>query len=44
VRRLAADPTLAQRLAEGGLQAYRTHASERVLGERWRSLIEQLVQ
>ena len=44
VRRLAADPTLAQRLAEGGLQAYRTHASERVLGERWRSLIERLVQ
>jgi len=44
VRRLAADPTLPQRLAEGGLQAYRTHASERVLGERWRGLIEQLVQ
>lgn len=43
VRRLAADPTLAQRLAGGGLQAYRTHASERVLGERWRGLIEQLV-
>jgi glycosyltransferase involved in cell wall biosynthesis len=43
VRRLAADPTLAQRLADGGLQAYRTQASERVLGERWRSLIEQLV-
>jgi glycosyltransferase involved in cell wall biosynthesis len=44
VRRLAADPALAQRLAEGGLQAYRNHASERVLGERWRGLIEQLVQ
>ncbi len=43
VRRLAADPALAQRLAGGGLQAYRTQASERVLGERWRGLIEQLV-
>jgi glycosyltransferase involved in cell wall biosynthesis len=44
VRRLAGDPALAQRLAEGGLQAYCNHASERVLGERWRGLIEQLVQ
>ena len=44
VRRLAADPALAKRLADGGLQAYRTRASERVLGERWRNLIEQLVQ
>jgi len=44
IRRLAADRALAQRLAGGGLRAYRTHASERVLGERWRSLIEQLVQ
>ncbi|MDP9306699.1 MAG: glycosyltransferase, partial [Actinomycetota bacterium] len=44
VGRLAADPALAKCLAGGGLQAYRTQASERVLGERWRSLIEQLVQ
>ena len=44
VGRLAADPALAKRLADGGLQAYRTQASERVLGERWRTLIEQLVQ
>jgi glycosyltransferase involved in cell wall biosynthesis len=44
VGRLAADPALAKRLAGGGLQAYRTQASELVLGERWRSLIDQLVQ
>jgi glycosyltransferase involved in cell wall biosynthesis len=44
VRRLAVDPALAQRVADGGLQAYRTQASERVLGARWRNLIEQLVQ
>jgi glycosyltransferase involved in cell wall biosynthesis len=44
VRRLAVDPALAKRLADGGLQAYRTQASEQVLGERWRNLIEQLVQ
>ena len=43
VRRLAADATLAERIGEGGLDAYRTHASEAVLGERWRGLVEQLV-
>jgi glycosyltransferase involved in cell wall biosynthesis len=44
VRRLADDPALAQRLAGGGLRAYRARASERVLGERWRGLIENLVR
>ncbi len=44
VGRLAGDPVLAQRVAGGGLQTYRTQASERVLGERWRGLIEQLVR
>jgi glycosyltransferase involved in cell wall biosynthesis len=43
-RRLAVDPALAQRLADAGLQAYRSQASERVLGARWRNLIEHLVQ
>jgi glycosyltransferase involved in cell wall biosynthesis len=43
VRRLAADPMLAQRLSEGGLATYRKHASEDVLGRRWRGLIEGLL-
>ena len=43
VRRLAEDPALAGRIAAGGLRAYRAHASERVLGERWRGLIEGLL-
>jgi glycosyltransferase involved in cell wall biosynthesis len=43
LRRLAADPALTRRIAEGGLAAYRERASEDVLGERWRSLIEALV-
>ena len=42
VRRIAQDPVLAQRLADGGLRAYRARASERILGERWRRLIEAL--
>jgi len=43
LRRLAAEPELAQRLSAGGLDAYREHASEAVLGERWRGLIEELL-
>ncbi len=42
VRRLAAEDSLAERLGSGGLTAYREHASERVLGERWRKLVEGL--
>lgn len=42
VRRLASDPALAQRLSAGGLAAFRAHASEEVLGARWRRLIEAL--
>jgi glycosyltransferase involved in cell wall biosynthesis len=38
LRRLT--PDLAQRLAEGGHAVYREHASEEVLGARWRALIE----
>ena len=43
VRRLADDAALARRIGDGGLAAYRAHASEAVLGERWRDLVEQLV-
>ena len=44
VRRLAANPETARRLASGGLAAYRRHASEEVLGARWRDLLERLVR
>jgi glycosyltransferase involved in cell wall biosynthesis len=40
LRRVMTDPELAQRLAAGGHAAYREHASEDVLGARWRALIE----
>ena len=43
LRRLAADPALADALSAGGLAAYRAHASEEVLGVRWRTLIEGLL-
>jgi glycosyltransferase involved in cell wall biosynthesis len=43
LRRLAGDLELARRLSEGGLAAYRTGASEEVLGARWRSLLERLL-
>jgi glycosyltransferase involved in cell wall biosynthesis len=44
LRRLAADSELAARLGEGGLRAYRMHASEDVLGRRWRSLLERVTR
>jgi glycosyltransferase involved in cell wall biosynthesis len=44
VRRFAEDAALAERVAVGGLRAYRDHASERVLGSRWRGLIEGLLR
>jgi glycosyltransferase involved in cell wall biosynthesis len=40
IRRLAGDSGLARRVAAGGRAAYERSASEPVLGERWRSLIE----
>jgi glycosyltransferase involved in cell wall biosynthesis len=43
IRRLAADPELARRIAAGGRAAYERDASEAVLGRRWRSLIEELL-
>ena len=36
------DRGAAERVAAGGLAAYRAHASEDVLGARWRSLLESL--
>jgi glycosyltransferase involved in cell wall biosynthesis len=42
--RLAEDGAFARRLGAGGLDAYRAHASEQVLGERWRGLIEGLLR
>jgi glycosyltransferase involved in cell wall biosynthesis len=44
VRRFAEDAALAKRAAEGGYHAYRNRASERVLGRRWRGLIEGLLR
>jgi glycosyltransferase involved in cell wall biosynthesis len=42
LRGLAGTPDLVRRLAAGGLQAYRGHASEAILGARWRALLEGL--
>jgi glycosyltransferase involved in cell wall biosynthesis len=43
LRRLTGDEDLQKRLSTGGLSVYRERASEAVLGERWRSLLERLV-
>jgi glycosyltransferase involved in cell wall biosynthesis len=43
VRRLANDAGLRERIAAGGRAAYEAHASESVLGARWRGLLERLV-
>jgi glycosyltransferase involved in cell wall biosynthesis len=43
VRRLAGEPGLARSIGAGGLAAYQAQASEEVLGERWRGLVERLV-
>jgi glycosyltransferase involved in cell wall biosynthesis len=42
VRRLAAEPALAERIGTRGHAIYREQASEDVLGARWRSLLEAL--
>jgi glycosyltransferase involved in cell wall biosynthesis len=42
VRDLAADDELARRIAAGGRATYERHASEAVLGPRWRGIIERL--
>jgi len=43
IRRLAQDAELARRLSQGGRAAYEAHASEAVLGRRWRELIERAI-
>jgi glycosyltransferase involved in cell wall biosynthesis len=43
VRRLAADPALASAIASRGRATYEAHATEDVLGRRWRRLLERLV-
>jgi glycosyltransferase involved in cell wall biosynthesis len=43
IRRLAAEPDLARRIGAGGRRAYEEHASEELLGQRWRELLEALV-
>jgi glycosyltransferase involved in cell wall biosynthesis len=43
MRRAAADRNLLDRIAEGGLLAYRKHASEDVLGRRWRGILEGIL-
>jgi glycosyltransferase involved in cell wall biosynthesis len=43
LRRLAADPGLARAIAAGGRRVFEQHASEAVLGARWRMLIEGLI-
>ncbi len=42
VQKLAADPALAERIGARGHAVYREHASEDVLGARWRGLLEAL--
>lgn len=42
LRVLADSPPLLERLAAGGLAAYRERASEEVLGARWRALLRSL--
>jgi glycosyltransferase involved in cell wall biosynthesis len=44
VRRLRDDTALARRVAAGGLAAYRAQASEEVLGQRWRALLEEVAR
>jgi glycosyltransferase involved in cell wall biosynthesis len=41
--RVVEDGELAQRLSAGGRAAYEAHASEAVLGARWRELLEKVV-
>jgi glycosyltransferase involved in cell wall biosynthesis len=43
LQRLAGDADLRARLAQRGHETYRVHASEAVLGRRWRELLERTV-
>jgi glycosyltransferase involved in cell wall biosynthesis len=42
LRRLAGDRGLARKIGDGGHAAYQAHASEAILGARWRALFESL--
>jgi glycosyltransferase involved in cell wall biosynthesis len=42
LQRLASDDATRTRIADGGLSAYRRHASEDVLGRRWLSILERV--
>jgi glycosyltransferase involved in cell wall biosynthesis len=44
LRRLAGDETLRMRIAARGREVFLERASRRVLGERWRSLLESVLQ
>jgi glycosyltransferase involved in cell wall biosynthesis len=43
IGRIAGNPELAERVAAGGRAAYDRSASEAVLGQRWREIIERLL-
>lgn len=43
VRRLALDAELKGRIGSAGRATYETHASEKALGRRWRTLLEELL-
>jgi glycosyltransferase involved in cell wall biosynthesis len=43
VRKLVSDPAFAQRLGAAGRATYEAHASEDVLGVRWRELLERAI-
>ncbi len=43
LRELAADPVLRRGIGDAGRATYEAHASEAVLGQKWRSLFEELV-
>jgi glycosyltransferase involved in cell wall biosynthesis len=43
IRRVAGEPELRKQLSAAGRRTYEEHASEDVLGPRWRSLIEDLL-
>jgi glycosyltransferase involved in cell wall biosynthesis len=43
LRRLAAEPDVAREIGDGGRATYEAHASEDVLGGRWRELLEEAI-
>ena len=44
IRTLAAEPALRRHLSERGRQTYSEHASESVLGARWRSILDHALE